>query len=83
MKGTALTVSLAGLSGACAAFSPTWHAYAVARFLTGASVLGFYMTTFVLVVEALGSKYQAVVGVLSGVPFAIGELLFAVVRKYT
>ncbi len=41
------------------------------------------MTTFVLVVEALGSKYQAVVGVLSGVPFAIGELLFAVVRKST
>ncbi len=81
MKATALTVFLAGLSGACAALSSGWPSFAASRVVTGASVLGFYMSTFVLVVETVGPQYKAIVGVLAGVPYAIGLLLFTLVSE--
>ncbi len=49
--------------------------------MTGASVLGFYMSTFVLVVETVGPQYKAIVGVLAGVPYAVGLLLFTLVSE--
>ncbi len=44
-------------------------------------MLGFYMSTFVLVVETVGPQYKAIVGVLAGVPYAIGLLLFTLVSE--
>ncbi len=77
LPATAGCVVLTAASGTLGALMPDWGGFAATRFLTGVGGLGTYMCSFVLAVEVVRARYKASVGVLSGIPFALGELLVA------
>ena len=56
------------------AISPNFSCYVVARFLTSCGGMGLFITTFVIALEFVGTKYRTVCGIAIEIPFALGEL---------
>jgi len=56
------------------AISPTFTCYVVARFLTSCGGMGLFITTFVIALEFVGTKYRTLCGIAIEIPFALGEL---------
>ena len=47
--------------------------YGILRFITGMGGIGCFMVSFVLVVEHVGSRFTALIGVAIEIPFAVGQ----------
>jgi len=56
------------------AISPNFPSYVVARFLTSCGGMGLFITTFVIALEFVGTKYRTLCGIAIEIPFALGEL---------
>jgi len=76
----ALMAAVSTLCGSAllGAFMPTAAGYGFFRWLTGVGGMGCFMVTFVLTVEYVGFKYTMLIGILIEVPFALGEIVFAI-----
>ncbi|KAG6451359.1 organic cation transporter protein [Manduca sexta] len=55
-------------------FSPNYTVFTVLRFFLGMATAGTMVVSFVIIMEAIGSKYRGVVGCLFQVPFIIGHI---------
>ena len=56
------------------AISPNFTSYVMARFLTSCGGMGLFITTFVIALEFVGTKYRTLCGIAIEIPFALGEL---------
>lgn len=77
MKALMLSVIFVSAGGFLGAFMPTAAGYGFFRFITGMGGIGCFMVTFVICVEYVGVKYTMLTGIIIEVPFAIGEIVFA------
>ncbi|XP_022122090.2 organic cation transporter protein [Pieris rapae] len=72
--------------GLVASFLPEFWSFTFVRFLVGASVGGTMVTSFVIIMESVGSQYRHVISALYQVPFNTGHLLLPVfgyfIRSY-
>ncbi|KAJ2951119.1 hypothetical protein O0L34_g5507 [Tuta absoluta] len=62
-------------AGVAAAYIPEFWTFTFFRFLVGTSVGGTMVTTFVIVMEFVGTKYRDVISALYQVPFNLGHML--------
>lgn len=69
-----LTSLLLATGSVCTAMSPNYPCYVVARFITSCGGMGLFITTFVIAMEFVGTKYRAWCGIAIEIPFALGEL---------
>ncbi|KAG7484963.1 hypothetical protein MATL_G00055740 [Megalops atlanticus] len=63
--------------GTCTAFSPSYLAYCIFRFLTGMSVSGVILNAVSLKVEWIPTKSRTVVGTISSFFFTFGQMILA------
>jgi len=68
-----LTVSLSGFFGAFCGGRWGHYGFGLLRLLTGMGGIGCFMVSFVLVVEHVGSRFTALIGVAIEIPFAVGQ----------
>ncbi|RZC43204.1 organic cation transporter protein, partial [Asbolus verrucosus] len=68
------TVILQVIAGTCAAFSPWFALFLVLRFLGAIATGGTMVTSFVLVMELVGTKWRTPLGILYQIPFNLGHL---------
>jgi MFS family permease len=68
----AVTMQL--ICGVATAFVPWFWAFCVLRFLTAIATGGTMVTSFVLVMEIVGSKWRELINVLYQIPFNLGHL---------
>ncbi|CAH1971044.1 unnamed protein product [Acanthoscelides obtectus] len=77
-----LAVVLQAGSGMAAAFSPWFFGFLVMRFLSALATGGTMITSFVLVMEIVGTEWRTVLGILYQIPFNLGHLLLPVIGYY-
>uniref|UniRef100_A0A8C3FBJ8 Major facilitator superfamily (MFS) profile domain-containing protein n=1 Tax=Chrysemys picta bellii TaxID=8478 RepID=A0A8C3FBJ8_CHRPI len=65
------------VTGTCTAFSPSFTAYCIFRFLTGMAISGIVMNSVSLSVEWTPTRTQAVVITMFGYCYAIGQCILA------
>lgn len=65
-------------AGVAAAYVPDYWTFTFLRFLVGMSVGGTMVTSFVIVMEFVGTKYRDTISALYQVPFNMGHILLAV-----
>ena len=68
------TTLLLSAGSVCTGISPNFSCYVVARFLTSCGGMGLFITTFVIAMEFVGTKYRSLCGIAIEFPFALGEL---------
>jgi len=71
--GIVLTGMVTGISGMVVAFAPNNIAFLVGMPFHGAGRAGLYSILFVHTMEAVSIKHRTKVGILIGIPFALGE----------
>ncbi|KAF5284079.1 hypothetical protein FQA39_LY17128 [Lamprigera yunnana] len=62
------------ISGTVQAFAPWFWLFLVCRFICSVATGGTMVTTFVLVMELIGTKWRTAVGILYQIPFNLGHL---------
>ncbi|CAG9859357.1 unnamed protein product [Phyllotreta striolata] len=77
-----LAVTLQGLSGLGAAFSPWFSLFMVMKFLSAVATGGTMITSFVLIMEIVGTEWRTVLGILYQIPFNVGHLLMPLISYY-
>lgn len=81
-----VAVVLQFVMGIVASFLPEYWSFTFVRFLIGMSVGGTMVTSFVIIIENVGSQYRDVISALYQVPFNTGHLLLPVfgyfIRSY-
>ncbi|XP_063173135.1 solute carrier family 22 member 6-A-like [Candoia aspera] len=65
------------VSGSCTAFIPSFTAYCVFRFLTGMAVSGVGLNCVSLSVEWTPMRFRAMVSMVTGYSYSIGQFLLA------
>lgn len=65
-------------AGIGAAYMPDYWSFTFLRFLVGASVGGTMVTTFVILMEFVGTEYRQIISALYQVPFNLGHMLLPV-----
>ena len=78
MKGLMLSVLFVTLFPLIGAFMPDQHSYGFFRFLTGMGGIGCFLVCFVIAVEYVGFKFTTLIGIIIGIPFALGELILGI-----
>ncbi|KAK4883225.1 hypothetical protein RN001_006544 [Aquatica leii] len=74
-----LAVIIQIVTGTVMAFLPWFWLFLVCRFLCALATGGTMVTTFVLVMELVGSKWRTEVGILYQIPFNLGHLSLALI----
>lgn len=64
-------------AGVVAAYIPEYWTFTFMRFLVGLSVGGTMVTSFVIVMEFVGTQYRDTISALYQVPFNMGHMLLA------
>ncbi|CAG9822546.1 unnamed protein product [Phaedon cochleariae] len=77
-----LAVVIQAASGLAAALSPWFSLFLVMRFLAALATGGTMVTSFVLIMEILGTEWRTVIGVLYQIPFNLGHLLLPLIGYY-
>uniref|UniRef100_A0A6P7GC20 Solute carrier family 22 member 3-like n=1 Tax=Diabrotica virgifera virgifera TaxID=50390 RepID=A0A6P7GC20_DIAVI len=77
-----LAVALQGLSGLGAAFSPWFTLFIILKFLSAVATGGTMITSFVLIMEIIGTEWRTVLGILYQIPFNLGHLLMPLFSYY-
>ncbi|XP_072391461.1 organic cation transporter protein-like isoform X1 [Diabrotica undecimpunctata] len=77
-----LAVALQGLSGLGAAFSPWFALFLILKFLSAVATGGTMITSFVLIMEIIGTEWRTVLGILYQIPFNLGHLLMPLFSYY-
>ncbi|KAJ8958307.1 hypothetical protein NQ318_017453, partial [Aromia moschata] len=75
-------VILQAASGLAAALSPWFPLFLVMRFLAALATGGTMVTSFVLVMEIVGTEWRTVLGILYQIPFNLGHLLLPVIGYF-
>ncbi|XP_074038898.1 organic cation transporter protein isoform X2 [Leptinotarsa decemlineata] len=75
-------VIIQGMCGLSAAFSPWFSLFLVMRFLAALATGGTMITSFVLIMEIVGTQWRTVVGILYQIPFNLGHLLMPLISYY-
>lgn len=68
-------VILQSTSGTIAGFSPWFPLFLLMRFLAALATGGTMVTSFVLIMELVGTEWRTVLGILYQIPFNLGHLL--------
>ncbi|XP_047515957.1 organic cation transporter protein-like isoform X1 [Pieris napi] len=69
-----IAVFLQLLSGVTTAYSVNWHMFTTLRFFLAVATGGTMVTSFVLTMELIGTKYRDTVGIIYQIPFNLGHL---------
>ena len=77
-----MTTLLLATGSIFTAISPNFSCYVVARFLTSCGGMGLFITTFVIALEFVGTKYRTVCGIAIEIPFALGELYIVILASF-
>lgn len=77
-----LAVTLQGFAGLGAAFSPWFPLFLVMKFLSAIATGGTMITSFVFVMEIIGTEWRTVLGILYQIPFNCGHLLMPLFSYY-
>ncbi|KAG5891587.1 hypothetical protein JTB14_022252 [Gonioctena quinquepunctata] len=75
-------VIIQGVSGLAAAFSPWFLLFLVMRFIAALATGGTMITSFVLIMEIVGTPWRTVVGIIYQIPFNLGHLLMPLISYY-
>ncbi|CAG9768665.1 unnamed protein product [Ceutorhynchus assimilis] len=75
-------VVLQAVSGTIAAFSPWFVLFQAMRFLAALATGGTMVTSFVLIMELIGTEWRTVLGILYQIPFNIGHLLLPLISYF-
>ncbi|KAK4883226.1 hypothetical protein RN001_006545 [Aquatica leii] len=67
------------ITGTAMAFVPWFWLFLVCRFLCALATGGTMVTTFVLVMELVGTKWRTEVGIIYQIPFNLGHLSLALI----
>ncbi len=78
-KALLLAALLSGALSLSMSFLKNYWAYLFLRLLLGISAKGLFMLAFMVCVEVSGVDYKTSLGILIQVPFALGEMLVALV----
>ncbi|XP_045499099.1 organic cation transporter protein-like isoform X1 [Colias croceus] len=62
------------ISGVATAYSVNWHMFTSLRFFLAVATGGTMVTSFVLTMELIGTRYRDAVGILYQIPFNLGHL---------
>ncbi|XP_017787309.1 PREDICTED: organic cation transporter protein-like [Nicrophorus vespilloides] len=73
-----IAVIIQVVTGTASAFVPWFWFYCVLRFVVAVATGGTMITSFVLVMELVGTKWRTTVATLYQIPFNLGHLLLAV-----
>ncbi|XP_014451995.1 solute carrier family 22 member 6 isoform X2 [Alligator mississippiensis] len=65
------------VTGSCAAFAPSFTTYCLFRFLTGMALSGISLNCMSLAVEWTPTNVRAVVGMVTGYSYSVGQFLLA------
>ncbi|XP_069036367.1 solute carrier family 22 member 6 [Lepisosteus oculatus] len=68
---------LLAVSGTCAAFSPTFPAFCVFRFVCGMALSGIMLNSFSLTLEWIPTRVRTLIGMGTGYCYTIGQLILA------
>ncbi|VVD00493.1 unnamed protein product [Leptidea sinapis] len=63
------------ISGVATAYSVNWYMFTALRFILAVATGGTMVTSFVLTMELIGTRFRATVGILYQIPFNFGHLL--------
>ncbi|XP_041980013.1 organic cation transporter protein-like isoform X2 [Aricia agestis] len=66
------------IAGVTTAYSVNWYMFTTLRFLLAVATGGTMVTSFVLTMELIGTKYRDTVGILYQIPFNLGHLTLPV-----
>ncbi|XP_018565831.1 organic cation transporter protein isoform X2 [Anoplophora glabripennis] len=77
-----LAVILQAVSGLAAAFSPWFTLFLIMRFLAALATGGTMVTSFVLVMELVGTEWRTVLGILYQIPFNLGHLILPLISYF-
>ncbi|XP_060523851.1 organic cation transporter protein-like isoform X2 [Cylas formicarius] len=69
-------------SGTIAAFSPWFLLFLLMRFLAALATGGTMVTSFVLTMELVGTKWRTILCILYQIPFNLGHLLLPVISYF-
>ncbi|ENN73834.1 hypothetical protein YQE_09568, partial [Dendroctonus ponderosae] len=75
-------VILQAVSGTIAAFSPWFSLFLIMRFFAALATGGTMVTSFVLIMELIGTEWRTVVGILYQIPFNLGHILLPVISYF-
>lgn len=70
------------ISGTAIAFTPWFWVFLVLRFISAAATGGTMVTSFVLVMEIIGTKWRTTLGILYQIPFNLGHLSLALIGYF-
>lgn len=62
------------ISGVATAYSVDWYMFTALRFFLAIATGGTMVTSFVVIMELIGTKYRDTVGILYQIPFNLGHL---------
>ncbi|XP_045449762.1 organic cation transporter protein-like [Melitaea cinxia] len=62
------------IAGVTTAYSVNWYMFTSLRFLLAVATGGTMVTSFVLIMELIGTKYRDTIGILYQIPFNLGHL---------
>ncbi|XP_046977702.1 organic cation transporter protein-like isoform X1 [Vanessa cardui] len=62
------------LAGVTTAYSVNWYMFTSLRFLLAVATGGTMVTSFVLTMELIGTKYRDMIGIIYQIPFNLGHL---------
>ncbi|KAF2881386.1 hypothetical protein ILUMI_24784 [Ignelater luminosus] len=77
-----IAVVIQVVSGTAAAFSPWFWLFLVLRFICASATGGTMVTSFVLVMELIGTKWRTALGILYQIPFNLGHLTLALMGYF-
>ncbi|CAB3226710.1 unnamed protein product [Arctia plantaginis] len=70
------------ISGVATAYSVDWYMFTALRFFLAVATGGTMVTSFVLIMELIGTKYRDTVGILYQIPFNLGHLTLPLFSYY-
>ncbi|CAL8365010.1 unnamed protein product [Lota lota] len=73
---------LMGVSGTCAAFSPSFSLFCLFRFMCGMALSGIVLNCFSLIVEWIPTRVRTVVGTGTAYCYTMGQLILALVAYF-
>ncbi|GBP82663.1 Organic cation transporter protein [Eumeta japonica] len=70
------------VSGVATAYSVNWYMFTIMRFILAVVTGGTMVTSFVIIMELIGTRYRDAVGILYQIPFNLGHLSLALFGYY-
>ena len=82
-KATLIGIIIEIAAGFMSAFSPSGPIFLLSRALLGFGSYGRNITGFIIALETVGTKYRAIIGVMTQLGWALGAVLLPLIAYYT